>query len=115
MIRRPPRSTPTDTLFPYPTLFRSDRPLDHLVQTQPLYMGAHGLAQRVDEDDPLVSATVPFGHRLAADIIEFQRRRAVYGCLQRGINRIVAVQRDHLTGHVVPSAARKRTRLNSSH
>src|SRR3546814_13081384 len=23
MIRRPPRSTPTDPLFPYPTLFRS--------------------------------------------------------------------------------------------
>src|SRR3546814_14539822 len=30
MIRRPPRSTRTDTLFPYTTLFRSDRlrPLD---------------------------------------------------------------------------------------
>src|SRR3546814_2045787 len=27
MIRRPPRSTRTDTLFPYTTLFRSDR--DH--------------------------------------------------------------------------------------
>src|SRR3546814_9075841 len=26
MIRRPPRSTRTDTLFPYATLFRSDRP-----------------------------------------------------------------------------------------
>src|SRR3546814_3470586 len=25
MIRRPPRSTRTDTLFPYPTLFRSDQ------------------------------------------------------------------------------------------
>src|SRR3546814_2815016 len=25
MIRRPPRSTRTDTLFPYPTLFRSNR------------------------------------------------------------------------------------------
>src|SRR3546814_12496763 len=25
MIRRPPKSTRTDTLFPYPTLFRSDR------------------------------------------------------------------------------------------
>src|SRR3546814_7801878 len=25
MIRRPPRSTRTDTLFPYPTLFRSHR------------------------------------------------------------------------------------------
>src|SRR3546814_15645968 len=24
MIRRPPRSTRTDTLFPYPTLFRSE-------------------------------------------------------------------------------------------
>src|SRR3546814_2357359 len=27
MIRRPPRSTRTDTLFPYTTLFRSDRPV----------------------------------------------------------------------------------------
>src|SRR3546814_14864490 len=27
MIRRPPRSTRTDTLFPYTTLFRSDRSL----------------------------------------------------------------------------------------
>src|SRR3546814_2525275 len=29
MIRRPPRSTRTDTLFPYTTLFRSD----HVVET----------------------------------------------------------------------------------
>src|SRR3546814_1278260 len=28
MIRRPPRSTRTDTLFPYTTLFRSKRSLD---------------------------------------------------------------------------------------
>src|SRR3546814_14680631 len=28
MIRRPPRSTRTDTLFPYTTLFRSPRPGD---------------------------------------------------------------------------------------
>src|SRR3546814_1099784 len=27
MLRRPPRSTRTDTLFPYTTLFRSSRPL----------------------------------------------------------------------------------------
>src|SRR3546814_1145491 len=27
MVRRPPRSTRTDTLFPYPTLFRSARQL----------------------------------------------------------------------------------------
>src|SRR3546814_1319778 len=30
MIRRPPRSTRTDTLFPYTTLFRSARPRRHL-------------------------------------------------------------------------------------
>src|SRR3546814_10388672 len=34
MIRRPPRSTRTDTLFPYTTLFRS------LADDDPLYMGA---------------------------------------------------------------------------
>src|SRR3546814_18578027 len=28
MIRRPPRSTRTDTLFPYTTLFRSDEDVD---------------------------------------------------------------------------------------
>src|SRR3546814_4740132 len=31
MIRRPPRSTRTDTLFPYTTLFRSHRLADFLV------------------------------------------------------------------------------------
>src|SRR3546814_6205839 len=30
MIRRPPRSTRTDTLFPYTTLFRSDAEGQHL-------------------------------------------------------------------------------------
>src|SRR3546814_3854541 len=29
MIRRPPRSTRTDTLFPYTTLFRSPLPVGH--------------------------------------------------------------------------------------
>src|SRR3546814_10243521 len=31
MIRRPPRSTRTDTLFPYPTLFRSAAVADQIV------------------------------------------------------------------------------------
>src|SRR3546814_4415034 len=35
MIRRPPRSTRTDTLFPYTTLFRSSHslPADHLLRS----------------------------------------------------------------------------------
>src|SRR3546814_4446329 len=34
MIRRPPRSTRTDTLFPYTTLFRSGR--DRWIETAPV-------------------------------------------------------------------------------
>src|SRR3546814_20698703 len=35
MIRRPPRSTRTDTLFPYTTLFRSDDPVRLHIAAQP--------------------------------------------------------------------------------
>src|SRR3546814_17261808 len=47
MIRRQPRSTRTDTLFPYTTLFRSDRPV----------VEPHG----VGEDD------APLGHDIQND------------------------------------------------
>src|SRR3546814_18216048 len=42
MIRRPPRSTRTDTLFPYTTLFRSDE------------IGASGLRELLDRIAPLL-------------------------------------------------------------
>src|SRR3546814_8986184 len=35
MIRRPPRSTRTDTLFPYTTLFRSPRADEDVAMTEP--------------------------------------------------------------------------------
>src|SRR3546814_1155405 len=35
MIRRPPRSKRTDTLFPYTTLFRSPSPLHELAAASP--------------------------------------------------------------------------------
>src|SRR3546814_3108408 len=41
MIRRPPRSTRTDTLFPYTTLFRSPRPAQ---MAGPAVHGARSLA-----------------------------------------------------------------------
>src|SRR3546814_13251670 len=43
MIRRPPRSTRTDTLFPYTTLFRSLRPL---VDTHRQIAAAHPLGRQ---------------------------------------------------------------------
>src|SRR3546814_14232598 len=41
MIRRPPRSTRTDTLFPYTTLFRSHL-ADHLGDANVVLMRGHG-------------------------------------------------------------------------
>src|SRR3546814_18933151 len=46
MIRRPPRSTRTDTLFPYPTLFRS---VDGL-KTGHLSVSGYGLAASAERD-----------------------------------------------------------------
>src|SRR3546814_15340538 len=40
MIRRPPRSTRTDTLFPYTTLFRSFADANHALHSM-VYKGAH--------------------------------------------------------------------------
>src|SRR3546814_5733842 len=40
MIRRPPRSTRTDTLFPYTTLFRSARPDHHRRGARPGSLGS---------------------------------------------------------------------------
>src|SRR3546814_12273316 len=45
MIRRPPRSTRTDTLFPYTTLFRSIRVLREQPESE--HNWAHGMVNHV--------------------------------------------------------------------
>src|SRR3546814_7890706 len=56
MIRRPPRSTRTDTLFPYTTLFRSHtcqgqgKPCDHSI----------GRAYQIPIVRPLLSRKIPW-------------------------------------------------------
>src|SRR3546814_19747256 len=54
MIRRPPRSTRTDTLFPYTTLFRSQRGLAGAVGTddRPNLTTIDGQAHLVDGVQP---------------------------------------------------------------
>src|SRR3546814_20149786 len=42
MIRRPPRSTRTGTLFPYTTLFRSKRLIDGRIADLPAFAGVSG-------------------------------------------------------------------------
>src|SRR3546814_16914283 len=87
MIRRPPRSTRTDTLFPYTTLFRSvlggDR--DRLAQPQRIGFAEPGfrcaaLALVGDQGDRLAAATQPVGEvlverRAAGARVEQQQRQ----------------------------------------
>src|SRR3546814_4424944 len=63
MIRRPPRSTRTDTLFPYTTLFRSRRPLDIADGDA---VRACRYAPGADLDDQEIRRAVGQHHRLSA-------------------------------------------------
>src|SRR3546814_11892769 len=81
MIRRPPRSTRTDTLFPYTTLFRSDGRFSG--GTSGLSIGhvspeaAEGGAIGLVEDGDLIKIDIP---RRTSDLIlsdeRFAARRA---------------------------------------
>src|SRR3546814_19059727 len=57
MIRRPPRSTRTDTLFPYTTLFRSDWPLERVDGVPPKTVNPPpAIAERIRREQAQVSA-----------------------------------------------------------
>src|SRR3546814_13498041 len=75
MIRRPPRSTRTDTLFPYTTLFRSADPGEpFLVRNPELRVDRRTL--EVGGDPPLPDALrnrIAFGFQFAVGIIFVQR------------------------------------------
>src|SRR3546814_13030829 len=58
MIRRPPRSTRTDTLFPDTTLFRSETYSYHASKAAILYLTKR-LAARLVQDHILVTAIAP--------------------------------------------------------
>src|SRR3546814_19325623 len=72
MLRRPPRSTRTDTLFPYTTLFRSVRPFDDRVEGQRALAQAqdHRVAARLDalRDGDLALAAQQFDRAHLAQI-----------------------------------------------
>src|SRR3546814_13090413 len=70
MIRRPPRSTRTDTLFPYTTLFRSQRPAQQL-DAEPVDLALQELVDDLEEHD-------------VARVLE-QRKRALQPALPAGI------------------------------
>src|SRR3546814_20891650 len=106
MIRRPPRSTRTDTLFPYTTLFRS--PLSLIVQQRCLFLGAR-------DRDAEVFVAVQAERCLGQIAQHFLDSGIIDGLpLDRGaVDPFACSIGDELqSAHAVD---RKSTRLNSSH
>src|SRR3546814_16397326 len=107
MIRRPPRSTRTDTLFPYTTLFRSADPVDgrpHRARF-PGMGGADGAVVRIairafDLEPPGERQIAEKGNDQFAVGLAHVERFVEFGVLRR-------------TGAV--NQDRTSTRLNSSH
>src|SRR3546814_7561405 len=83
MIRRPPRSTRTDTLFPYTTLFRSLR--EH-IRARGHQVVDHGTESRGDDDYPLI--VTPLARAVAKGEVD----RAIFVC-GSGIGPAVAANR----------------------
>src|SRR3546814_1728329 len=75
MIRRPPRSTRTDTLFPYTTLFRSDVAGIFLGSTQPEELQQCGLLFARERFEP--------GHAFARLFAHLKKPRHFHEAVMR--------------------------------
>src|SRR3546814_2939440 len=107
MLRRPPRSTRTDTLFPYTTLFRSHRTAGtfaHAAMHTPVEVSDRAVAY--------------------ADAIEADCLVAIGGGSTTGLGKAIALRTDlpqivipttYAGSEATPILDRKSTRLNSSH
>src|SRR3546814_11777787 len=90
MIRRPPRSTRTDTLFPYTTLFRSV---------------AGGIPAWLREHGPRFDSVIACRHYVAREFLPLLHKHAPQAQLVF----------DTVDLHYLRESDRKSTRLNSSH
>src|SRR3546814_10180229 len=123
MIRRPPRSTRTDTLFPYTTLFRSPRHHPHPRRAWPQQRAALPLvrAGRGDARDPAADPDAGPAHRKGGPLMAKQRADQLL------VDRGLAESRTRAQALILAGLAfvgdrkhdkagdRKSTRLNSSH
>src|SRR3546814_6898776 len=130
MIRRPPRSTRTDTLFPYTTLFRS---ITARFDRDDLDLAARAIEDVALDDRVAVGQRFlagPDADRLAAIRAQGRARAEIIVIDAVAVIERVAVAADHRERHagvglalemrVIDAVAgavqdRKSTRLNSSH
>src|SRR3546814_10707649 len=118
MIRRPPRSTRTDTLFPYTTLFRSralvqtDGDIVRLAPGDPEKVGHAAVGRLVLDGDVILPAD--------GGTINERRKLALNGHVSVAVaiapgGRLIGTPEIRLQGVPVEEEDRKSTRLNSSH
>src|SRR3546814_1816074 len=109
MIRRPPISTRTYTLFPYTTLFRSP---GNSVEKPRMVRGINR-----DQSRPAIGIDFRgYGERTlprAQDMPGILEQNVVCLCDPVGFRQTLALRRKFLVRN--PQRDRKRTRLNSSH
>src|SRR3546814_4715610 len=106
MIRRPPRSTRTDTLFPDTTLFRSDLALGALelgAEANPAGVGAALLDDLVEAcersaDDEQDVAGVDLQELLLRMLAPALRRHAGHGALDQLEQRLLHALARHVAG-----------------
>src|SRR3546814_20579251 len=101
MIRRPPRSTRTDTLFPYPTLFRSPT---LKIDIYEVILGGEHLMSSIFTVAEIALARLGLAEVSGDDL------DVVVGGLGLGYTARAALEDER-----VRSLDRKSTRLNSSH
>src|SRR3546814_1773503 len=116
MIRRPPRSTRTDTLFPYTTLFRSYDRAARIEDEAPGSVQARqdGLRHGATDLTAMEGAAVPIEALLRVDQIRWIGQCDIDGPLDAFDAIPMVGGGGHIGGRCV-DPDRKSTRLNSSH
>src|SRR3546814_17475933 len=101
MLRRPPRSTRTDTLFPYTTLFRSTAPHMNAILSPGLYIVATPIGNLGDLSPRAVEI---LSH---ADVIAVEDSRVTARLLHHiGIKRTMIPYHDHNADGMRPEIGR---------
>src|SRR3546814_3243750 len=113
MIRRPPRSTRTDTLFPYTTLFRSPPPT---TEFGPLMRSFNRLARAVQDREKLAAEMAAQDRSVALGKLAAAVAHEVRNPLAGMSNAVATIRRFGDDPQVrEQSLDQKSTRLNYSH
>src|SRR3546814_8532864 len=99
MIRRPPRSTRTDTLFPYTTLFRSERniSLERPKELQAVHgLGVHGylngVVYKIGKLEMLKDLTIEKEHLQKVDEPEEQGKTVIFVAADEQLIGLLSIQ-----------------------